>query len=132
MLSYAISLGRDFVLALIVDALAPYVRRREEFRPVAEARRLFVHGGLGRPGSSTCCRSWAASSGCSPPIYSLYTFYLGAPVLKKCPADKAVVYTIVIVLCGLVLGAVLGGALMPAIVGGGMMAVRQHDARARA
>ena len=36
-------------------------------------------------------------------IYAWYTFYLGAPVLKKCPPEKAVPFTIVVVLCGIVL-----------------------------
>jgi hypothetical protein len=41
-------------------------------------------------------------------IYAWYTFYLGAPVLKKCAPEKAIVFTIVVVLCGMVLGALLG------------------------
>ena len=33
-------------------------------------------------------------------IYSFYMFFLGVPILKKCPKDKAAVYTIVVVLTG--------------------------------
>ena len=40
-------------------------------------------------------------------LYSLYTFYLGVSVMKKCPQDKAVGYTVVVVsACGLVLAAI--------------------------
>lgn len=39
-------------------------------------------------------------------IYTLYTFYLGAPVLKKCSGEKAVVYTIVVLVCAIVVGAI--------------------------
>ena len=39
-------------------------------------------------------------------IYTLYTFYLGAPVLKKCSQEKAVVYTIVVLVCAIVVGAI--------------------------
>jgi hypothetical protein len=53
-------------------------------------------------------------------IYAWYTFYLGVPVLKKCPSEKAVAYTIVVVLCGIVLAIVLGGVLMSAMFGGAM------------
>ncbi len=41
-------------------------------------------------------------------IYAYYTFYLGAPVLKKCAPDKAVLYTIVIVVVGIVIGMTIG------------------------
>jgi hypothetical protein len=54
-------------------------------------------------------------------IYSFYTFYLGVPTLKKCPQEKAVAYTIVVVICGFVLGVVLTGVLMSTILGGSMM-----------
>jgi hypothetical protein len=53
-------------------------------------------------------------------IYAWYTFYLGVPLLKKCPPEKAVGYTIVVVLCGIVLAIVLGGVLMSAMFGGAM------------
>jgi len=54
-------------------------------------------------------------------IYSFYTFYLGAPVLRKCSQEKAAGYTIVIVLCAIVLGAVLSYVLYSSLMGGGMM-----------
>lgn len=53
-------------------------------------------------------------------IYGLYLLYLGLPRLMKCPADKAVGYTVVVVLCAIVLsitvslvgGIIVGGAMM--------------------
>jgi hypothetical protein len=54
-------------------------------------------------------------------IYAFYTFYLGAPVVKKCPAEKAAGYTIVVVICAVVLFVLIGGALTSALIGGGMM-----------
>ena len=36
-------------------------------------------------------------------IYSFYLFFLGAPVLKKCAADKAAIFTIVVLLCAIAL-----------------------------
>ena len=38
----------------------------------------------------------------------MYTLYLGLPVLMKCPADKSVIYTVVIVVCAIVLGLIIG------------------------
>jgi hypothetical protein len=36
-------------------------------------------------------------------IYSFYLFFLGAPILKKCATDKAAIFTIVVLLCAIVL-----------------------------
>ena len=41
--------------------------------------------------------------------------------MKKCPQEKAAGYTIVVVICGILLGVVLAGVLMSMVVGGGMM-----------
>lgn len=49
-------------------------------------------------------------------LYSLYLLYLGLPVLMKVPQDKAVVYTIVVVVAGIVIWAVAAAvstAFMP-------------------
>lgn len=51
-------------------------------------------------------------------IYSWYTFYLGAPVLRKCAADRALLFTIVVVAIGFLVGMVLsvfasGGGFAP-------------------
>jgi len=53
-------------------------------------------------------------------IYTLYTFYLGVSVMKKCPQERAVTYTIVVVVCGIVLTAVVGAVLMSTLFGGMM------------
>jgi len=36
-------------------------------------------------------------------IYACYTFLVGATVLKKCDSDKAIPYTLVVLLCAIVL-----------------------------
>ena len=54
-------------------------------------------------------------------IYSWYTFYLGVPLLMKCPADKAAGYTVVVVLSWIVLVFIVGGLLTAAMLGGSMM-----------
>ena len=41
-------------------------------------------------------------------LYALYLLYLGLPRLMKCPADKAVGYTVVVVLCVIVIAFVAG------------------------
>lgn len=123
LLAYGISLGITFVLALIVDALAPTFGGEKDF---LRSLKLVAY---------SYTAAWVAGIfqllpflggilGVAAMIYAFYTFYLGVPVLKKCPQEKALAYTIVTVLCGLVLGAVVGGALMSAVVGGSMMSGR--------
>ena len=53
-------------------------------------------------------------------LYGLYLLYLGLPRLMKCPEDKAVAYTAVVVVCAIVLSVVItviGGT----IAGAGMI-----------
>ena len=50
-------------------------------------------------------------------LYSLYLFYTGAPTMMKVPQDKAVGYTAVVVLVGIVLSLILG-ALTATLTGG--------------
>jgi Yip1 domain len=57
-------------------------------------------------------------------IYSVYLLFLGAPVLKKCSADKAVAYTIVLLLCAIVIGYIISRILFGVGLGMGMPAPR--------
>jgi hypothetical protein len=41
-------------------------------------------------------------------LYSLYLLYLGLPVLMKVPAEKAVIYTVVVIIAGIVIWAIVG------------------------
>ena len=40
--------------------------------------------------------------------------------MKKCPQEKAVGYTVVVVICGILLGVVLAGVIVSLVVGGGV------------
>ncbi|HEY1306212.1 MAG TPA: YIP1 family protein [Vicinamibacterales bacterium] len=41
-------------------------------------------------------------------LYSLYLLYLGLPRLMKCPQDKAIGYTVVVLLCVIVVSVIAG------------------------
>ncbi len=43
-------------------------------------------------------------------LYSLYLLYLGLPVLMKAPPEKALAYTAVVILCGIVLSVIVSWA----------------------
>jgi hypothetical protein len=56
-------------------------------------------------------------------LYGLYLLYLGLPMLMKAPADKAIPYTLVTIVCLIVvtviLGLILGGIMALGLIGGG-------------
>lgn len=52
-------------------------------------------------------------------LYSLYLLYLGLPRVMKCPQEKAIGYTAVVVVCGIVLYIVMG-MITGMVAGAGM------------
>lgn len=98
--SYVLSLA-VYGLALIVDALAPTPSvaagarsARSNWWPSAALPAFWV-------AFSTCCRSLSVL-GLLAALYSIYLIYTGLPVLMKCPGEKAVAYTAVVIVCGIV------------------------------
>jgi hypothetical protein len=109
---YALALAGVFVLALVIDALAPTFSGR---RDRIQALKLAAY-------ASTA--AWLAGIFALVPalavlgvlgLYSLYLLYLGVPVLMKAPKEKALAYTAVVMICAFVLFVVIGwvgGALV--------------------
>jgi hypothetical protein len=112
-----LSLASVFVLGLIIDALAPTFGGQKS---ASQALKLAVY-------SSTA--SWVVGVfGLLPVLaplsivglYSLYLLYLGLPRLMKAPEDKALPYTAVIIIAGIVLAVVAGMVVAPLrMMGGG-------------
>lgn len=105
-LSYAVSLAMVWVLALIVDALAPSFGGTKNplnaLKVVAYAMTPgFVAGVLNLLPMLSVLGILAA-------LYGIYLLYTGLPVLMKCPPDKAIGYTAVVTICGIVAGILLG------------------------
>ena len=105
LLAYVLMLAGTYILALIIDALAPTFNSQ---RSQMQALKLAAY-------SSTA--GWVAGIfGIIPwlrPLeilgaYSLYLLYLGFPVLMKTPREKVVPYTAVTVLAGVVLLVTVG------------------------
>lgn len=90
-----------FVLALIIDALAPtFGGQKSQIQALKVA-------------AYSATAAWVAGIfGLLPALgvlgllglYSLYLLYLGLPVLMKAPADKAMGYTVVVIIVAIVLG----------------------------
>lgn len=118
-LNYVVILAGTFVLALIVDALAPSFGGEKNF---VQSLKLVAYSYTAAwiAGIANLLPYIGIIIGLLAAIYTIYTFYLGAPVLKKCMPEKAVGFTIVVVVCGIILGVVVGGFLLSAMLGGGM------------
>jgi hypothetical protein len=117
---YIIALVVTFLLALIVDALAPTFGGEKNF---VQSLKLVAYSYTAAwvAGILLLIPILGAIIALLAAIYTLYTFYLGVPVLKKCPQDKAVGYTIVVVICAILLGGVLASLLLSMVIGGGAL-----------
>ena len=104
---YLLSLIITFVLALIVDALAPSFGGTADF---IASLKLTAYGYTVAwlAGIFNLLGVFGGVFTLIATIYAVYTFFLGAPVLNKSLPEKAVPFTIVVVLCGIVLGLLAG------------------------
>lgn len=119
---YVLSLIITFVLAVIVDALAPSFGGTKDF--VASLKlTAYSYTVAWLAGIFNLLGLLGGFVALIATIYAIYTFYLGAPVLKKSSPEKAVPFTLVIILCGIVLGLLAGY-----MFSGMMMTPRMHPA----
>ena len=107
LMGYVLSLIGVFVLALIIDALAPtFDGQKNRVQALKAAAYSYT-------------AAWVAGFGMLLPwlgiliaivgaIYSIYLLYLGLPHTMKSPADKAAGYTAVTVVVAIVLSWVIG------------------------
>jgi len=133
--TFALSFLGVFLISLIVDALAPTFGGRKD--PLSALKvtaysytPAWVAGVLNLVPALGVLVVLAA-------FYGLYLLYLGLPVLMRSPGDKAVGYTVVTVLCAIVMWIVIG-SLSALVVGGlgysagGALGRHGIDERARA
>ncbi|MBX3621008.1 MAG: YIP1 family protein [Rhizobacter sp.] len=104
--SYVLSLVMVFVVALIVDALAPTFNGSKN---QVNALKVVAYGATaGFVGGIFSLVPSLGVLGLLASLYSIYLLYTGIPVLMKCPPEKAVAYTAVVVVCGILAGIVIG------------------------
>jgi hypothetical protein len=104
--SYALSLAMVYVLALIIEALAPNFGgtkdRIQAFKVAAYAPTAsWVAGVFGLLPSIAVLEVIGG-------LYSLYLLYLGLPKLMKAPQDKAMPYFAVVLVVAIVVGILIG------------------------
>jgi hypothetical protein len=99
------TLAGVFVVGLIIDALAPSFGGQKSpvqaLKVAAYSDTAVCVAGISAliPGFR-----WLGILG----LYSLYLFWLGLPKLMKSPADKSLGYTVVVIVCAIVVFAVVG------------------------
>lgn len=108
--NYLIALVMTYVIALVVDALAPKFGGEAGFVAALKLS-AYSYTAAFIGGVAHILGSIGGPLVIAATIYAYYTFYLGAPVLKKCAPDKAVAFTIVIVVIGIAIGITLGVVL---------------------
>jgi hypothetical protein len=99
---YVLSLITTFVLAVIVDALAPTFGGTKDF--VASLKLVaYSYTAAWLSGVFLLLGMLGYLLTLVATIYAFYTFVLGAPVLGKSSSEKAIPFTLVVVLCAIVL-----------------------------
>jgi len=105
LVAYVLTLAGTYVLALIIDGLAPTFNGQ---RSQIQALKVAAY-------SSTA--SWLAGIFALIPglrllailgVYSLYLLYLGLPIVMKSPRDKALGYSVVVIVAAIVLFMIIG------------------------
>lgn len=130
MLGYVLSLVLVYVVAAVVNALAPTFEGRKD--PI-QALKLTAYAWTA---------SWVAGMAVVIPwigwlvmfaggLYAIYLFYLGLPHTMQCPAEKRLGYTALSVLIAILLGWVLA-AILGAMTGAGILMHRLHHHEDRA
>jgi hypothetical protein len=110
--SYVLSLVSIFLLGLLTNALAPTFGGTPN--PL-NAFKLVAYGSTaGFVGGIFSILPAMSALGILAGLYSIYLIYTGLPVLMKCPPEKAVGYTAVIIVSAIVAAVVLS-ALMALI-----------------
>jgi len=104
--SYVLSLVGVFVLALIIDALAPaFGGQKSQIQALKVAVYASTAAMLGGVFSLLPA---LAMLGLLAALYSIYLLYTGLPVLMKSAPEKSVAYTVVVIIAAIVMGVVIG------------------------
>ncbi|MEH6757317.1 MAG: Yip1 family protein [Parasphingorhabdus sp.] len=108
--SYIFTLIGVFLMALVIDFLAPRfggtANRNNAFKLAAYSATAAWVAGIFQliPGLSMLTILG---------LYGLYLIYLGIPVMMKAPEDKAIIYTVAVVVVGAIAGMIFSLVLAP-------------------
>lgn len=104
--SYILSLVLIYVLALLTDRLAPNFGGEQN--PINALKLIAYSSTPGMVGGVFSLVPSLSTLGLLASLYSLYLLFVGVPVMMKAPQEKALSYTCILLVGGLVSGALLG------------------------
>ena len=106
-LGYVLSLVMTYVVALIINALAPtFGGQKNQVQALKTIAYAWTAYWIASIGTIVPWLGWLIRI--AGGIYSIYLLYLGLPHTMKCPPDKAAGYTAVSVVIAIVLGWIIG------------------------
>ncbi len=115
-LGYLISFAVVYLIAFIIDALAPTFGTEKHF-PSALKLTAYSYTPSWIAGVFSIIPVLGGILALLAGLYGLYLLYLGLPILMRTPQEKVMGYLIVIVICAIVVSLVLG-FIVAAIAGG--------------
>jgi hypothetical protein len=116
LLSYALSLVQVYVIALIIDALAPtFGAQKNQVQALKVAAYSFTAAWVASVLQIVPWIGWLIAF--AGAVYSIYLLYLGLTPVMQCPPDKSVGYTVVTVIIAIVLSIIIA-AVVGGITGG--------------
>jgi hypothetical protein len=117
-LNYVLTLACFYVVALIIDALAPnFGGTRDRVQGMKTIAYAYTAAAVAGVAAILPFIAWLIAIAAG--IYSIYLMYLGLPHTMKCPQDRAGGYTAVIIIITIVLFFVIG-AVVGSVTGVGM------------
>jgi hypothetical protein len=103
--TYVLSLVGIYVLAMIINSLAPtFLATKNDMQALKVAAYSSTASWLAGAFNLIPALSFLQILG----LYSLYLLYLGLPVLMKAPEEKAIGFTVAVVIAAIVIFAVVG------------------------
>ncbi len=106
-LGYLLTFAIVYLIALIIDALAPTFSS-EKHMPSALKLTAYSYTPAWVAGIFNIIPFIGWLIALLGAIYGLYVLYLGLPTLMRTPQDKTIGYTVVIVICAIVVSVVIG------------------------
>lgn len=117
--SYALTLALVYVVALIVDALAPtFAGQKNQVQALKTVAYAWTASWVGGIGALIPWLGFLIMLAAL--VYGIYLLYLGLPATMKCPPDKAGGYTAVTIIIAVVLSWIIG-LVVAGIVGTGTL-----------
>ncbi|PXV59228.1 Yip1 domain-containing protein [Dyella jiangningensis] len=124
LLHYALTLAVTYVLAIIVDALAPsFGGTKDSVQALKTVAYAWTAGWVAGIAVIIPWLGWLVAI--AGAIYGIYLLYLGLPHTMRCPADRAGGYAAVTVIIAIVMswivGMIVGGTIGTAVLTGASM-----------